>query len=58
MEQILYSFIENSSTLQKAVFLMIAGVLFVFAVQTIFYTIVKIWVRKKNEELEDKPSLR
>jgi Na+-transporting methylmalonyl-CoA/oxaloacetate decarboxylase gamma subunit len=48
MEQALYSFVESASTLQKAVFLMIAGVLFVFAVQTVFYVIVKVWVRKKN----------
>jgi Na+-transporting methylmalonyl-CoA/oxaloacetate decarboxylase gamma subunit len=47
MEQALYSFVENATTLQKAVFLMVAGVLFVFAVQTVFYVIVKIWRGKK-----------
>jgi Na+-transporting methylmalonyl-CoA/oxaloacetate decarboxylase gamma subunit len=48
MEQILDYFIKSDSNIEKGVFLMIAGVLFVFAVQTVFYVTVKIWARKKK----------
>jgi Na+-transporting methylmalonyl-CoA/oxaloacetate decarboxylase gamma subunit len=48
MEQALYDFIQTATTFQKGVFLMIVGVLFVFAVQTVFYVTVKIWARKKK----------
>jgi len=43
MEQIFNKFIEQASTFQKGVFLMIAGVCIVFVVQLIFIAIVKIW---------------
>jgi len=51
MDQALYDFVRNATTVQKGVFLMIAGVCFVFAVQFIFFLTVKIWMgRKKASE--------
>jgi Na+-transporting methylmalonyl-CoA/oxaloacetate decarboxylase gamma subunit len=44
MDQILENFVQTATTFQKGVFLMIAGVCFVFAVQLVFYLTVKIWV--------------
>ena len=52
MEQILVNFINNSATIQKGVFLLAAGVLFVFAVQFIFYLTIKLWMRQKKPENE------
>jgi len=46
MEQALYDFVKNSTTVEKGVFLMVAGVCFVFVVQWIFYMVVKIWPKK------------
>ncbi|MCL2270773.1 MAG: hypothetical protein FWC24_07450 [Treponema sp.] len=48
MDQLLNNFVQNATIVQKGVFLMIAGVSFVFLVQTVFYLIVKIWPRPKN----------
>ena len=48
MDQVLQNFIENSSVIGKAVFLMIAGILFVFTVQVVFYLIAKLWPRNRN----------
>ena len=45
MNQALYDFVRNATLIEKGVFLMVAGVCFVFAVQTIFYLTVKIWMR-------------
>ena len=50
MNQLLLDFVQNASIVQKGVFLMIAGVSFVFIVQTVFYLIVKVWPRPKNTE--------
>jgi Na+-transporting methylmalonyl-CoA/oxaloacetate decarboxylase gamma subunit len=47
-DQLLRNFIQDSSVIGKAVFLMVAGVLFVFAVQVVFYLIAKLWPRSKN----------
>ena len=47
MEQSLYNFIAGATTIEKGLFLMVTGVCFVFAVQLIFYAIVKVWPRKK-----------
>jgi hypothetical protein len=49
MDQIFQEFIQNSSTVAKAVFLMVSGVLFVFAVQVVFYLIAKLWPRDKPQ---------
>ena len=35
--------LADASNIQKGVFLMAAGVGFVFAVQVVFYLIVKLW---------------
>ena len=48
MEQIFVNFINNASVFEKGVFLMVAGLLFVFAVQLIFYLTVKLWTVKKR----------
>jgi Na+-transporting methylmalonyl-CoA/oxaloacetate decarboxylase gamma subunit len=49
MSQLLQNFIQTASTLQKAVFLMVSGILFVFLVQVVFYLIAKLWPRGKKE---------
>ena len=49
MDQLLYDFVRNATIVQKGVFLMIAGVCFVFIVQFVFFLIVKIWMARKNE---------
>ena len=48
IDQALQNFIENSSVIGKAVFLMIAGILFVFSVEVVFYLIAKLWPRNRN----------
>jgi Na+-transporting methylmalonyl-CoA/oxaloacetate decarboxylase gamma subunit len=50
MEQAFQEFIQHSSTVAKAVFLMVSGVAFVFAVQVVFYLIAKCWPRGKGEK--------
>ena len=49
MDQLLFEFVKNASTVQKGVFLMVAGVCFVFVVQFVFFLIIKIWPGKKSE---------
>ncbi|MDR2096566.1 MAG: hypothetical protein LBP76_13775 [Treponema sp.] len=48
IDQLLKNFIQDSSVIGKAVFLMVAGILFVFTVQVVFYLIAKLWPRNKN----------
>ena len=48
MDQLLYDFVKNATTVQKGVFLMIAGVCFVFLVQIVFYMTVKLWPKSKG----------
>ena len=48
MEQLLYDFVRNASTVQKGVFLLVAGVCFVFVVQFVFFLTVKIWMSVKK----------
>jgi Na+-transporting methylmalonyl-CoA/oxaloacetate decarboxylase gamma subunit len=48
MDQLLQNFIQSAGTIQKAVFLMVAGILFVFSVQVVFYLIAKLWPREKG----------
>ena len=48
MNQALYDFVRNATTVEKGVFLLVAGVCFVFAVQFIFFLTVKIWMGKKK----------
>jgi Na+-transporting methylmalonyl-CoA/oxaloacetate decarboxylase gamma subunit len=50
MEQILFDFIYRATTIEKGIFLMIAGVSFVFIVQVVFYLTVKLWPRGKIKE--------
>ena len=50
MDQLLFDFVKNATTSQKGVFLLVAGVCFVFAVQWVFYMIVKIWPKGSKEE--------
>jgi Na+-transporting methylmalonyl-CoA/oxaloacetate decarboxylase gamma subunit len=48
IDQVLKDFIQSSSVIGKAVFLMVAGILFVFIVQVVFYLIAKLWPRNKS----------
>ena len=48
MEQLLNYFVSTESVFQKGLFLMAAGILFVFAVQVIFYMTVKLWTSIKR----------
>ena len=48
MEQMFVNFVNNANVFQKGVFLMVAGLLFIFAVQLIFYLTVKLWADKKR----------
>ena len=50
MDQLLYEFVRNATTIQKGVFLMITGVCFVFIVQFVFFLTVKIWMSVKPKE--------
>jgi len=53
MDQAIMNFVANATTIQKGVFLMCAGIGFVFLVQVIFYLAVKIWPKGKKEESAD-----
>ncbi|QQO09044.1 hypothetical protein [Breznakiella homolactica] len=46
MNQLLIA-IQNGSNIQKSLFLMVCGLVFVFSVQVVFYLIIKLWPRKK-----------
>ena len=50
MDQALYDFVRNATTVEKGVFLLVAGVSFVFIVQFVFFMIVKIWPKKASSE--------
>jgi hypothetical protein len=49
MNQLIEAVRQSDSTVSKAVFLMICGVLFVFAVQVVFYLVIKLWPKGKKE---------
>ena len=49
MEQILNYFITTDNVIQKGVFIMVSGIVFVFAVQLVFYLTVKLWPKKRNK---------
>ena len=50
MENLFVNFVNNATVFQKGVFLMAAGIIFVFAVQVVFYLTVKLWqLRKEND---------
>jgi hypothetical protein len=42
--------IRNGPILSKALFLLVCGVLFVFAVQVVFYLSIKLWPKGRREE--------
>jgi hypothetical protein len=42
--------VKNGPILSKALFLLVSGVLFVFAVQVVFYLVIKLWPRNKQAE--------
>ena len=50
MDQLVQNFLRNATTIEKGFFLMIVGISFVFLVQVIFYAIVKIWPKGKEED--------
>jgi hypothetical protein len=39
---------QSDSTIVKALFLMVCGILFVFSVQVLFYLTAKLWPRDKK----------
>ncbi|MDR0908812.1 MAG: hypothetical protein LBM77_03505 [Spirochaetaceae bacterium] len=41
--------IAQSGNFPKALFLMLAGILFVFIVQIVFYAVIKLWPKGKAE---------
>jgi Na+-transporting methylmalonyl-CoA/oxaloacetate decarboxylase gamma subunit len=45
----LFATVIAGSDMQKGVFLMVAGIVFVFAVQTLFYFFIKLFVGKNKE---------
>jgi hypothetical protein len=47
MNTLIHSVAQASSDYPKALFLMVAGILFVFLVQVVFYACIKIWPKKK-----------
>ncbi|GHU15182.1 hypothetical protein FACS1894163_01020 [Spirochaetia bacterium] len=49
MNQLIEVIRQSDSTVGKAVFLMICGILFVFAVQVVFYLTIKLWPKKGKE---------
>jgi Na+-transporting methylmalonyl-CoA/oxaloacetate decarboxylase gamma subunit len=50
VDQLLQNFIQTGSTIQKAAFLMVSGILFVFLVQVVFYLVAKLWPRGKKPQ--------
>ncbi len=36
--------------MEKALFLMVCGLVFVFSIQVIFYLIIRLWPKKKKEQ--------
>jgi len=44
----LHDFVRDASVFEKGLFLMIAGVCFVFVVQFVFFLIVKVWMGRKH----------
>jgi hypothetical protein len=38
----------NGGEMGKGLFLMVAGILFVFLVQVLFYAFIKLWPKKKT----------
>jgi hypothetical protein len=47
MNQLIEAVRQGNSTIIKAVFLMVSGILFVFAVQVVFYLVIKLWPKGK-----------
>jgi hypothetical protein len=52
MNDFLQTFIQTSTTVEKGFFLMVTGILFVFAVQVVFYLTVKLWPKGKKDPAE------
>jgi len=48
MNELLQYFINTDNVFQKGLFLMVAGVVFVFLIQTFFFITIKFWLRKKK----------
>ena len=48
MEQLLHDFIGSATIFSKGIFLLTAGIVFVFSVQLVFYLIVKLWPKGKT----------
>jgi hypothetical protein len=49
MNQLVEAVRLSDSTIVKALFLMVCGILFVFAVQVVFYLTIKLWPKVKEK---------
>jgi Na+-transporting methylmalonyl-CoA/oxaloacetate decarboxylase gamma subunit len=49
MTQLIEAVRQSDSVVSKALFLMICGIAFVFAVQVVFYLVIKLWPKKAAE---------
>jgi hypothetical protein len=49
MNQLIEAVRQGDSVILKAVFLMICGIIFVFAVQVVFYLTIKLWPKKEKK---------
>lgn len=47
MNQLL-NIVRGGSAIHQSLFLMVCGILFVFATQLVFYFFIKLWPRKKD----------
>ena len=50
MNEFFGDFITHATTIQKGLFLMIVGMVFVFSVQIIFFAIIKIWLKMAGKK--------
>jgi hypothetical protein len=48
MDQLIDAIRQSPSTVGKAGFLMVCGILFVFAVQVVFYLTIKLWPSRQR----------
>jgi hypothetical protein len=49
MNNLIQTIAASSSNYPKAIFLMAAGILFVFAVQVVFYLIIRLWPKAQRK---------
>jgi hypothetical protein len=50
MNQLIETVRQGDSTIVKTLFIIACGVLFVFAVQAVFYVAIKLWPKGKKQD--------